>query len=372
MKTNVNYSKKLALILIINLLISVLALGQDLVPSVAVINIDTKGVNYKTNQLTSLTLMELEKTGKYNVLDQYDIVNVLEKNGINANDCFGKSCLANIGSVLKSDKVLSGRIELIGNMIVISFRLIDVKSATIEKTYSKDFLNLQQQIHPMIRIAIRDMFGLDNDEMLLNSLTIMHKYDNSFNNPGISKLSLDGPRMGLICYTGKNGEIITAKKQNGGFNLYPVMFQFGYQFEIQYLNEGNFQALFELIPMLTGLDQGQAIPSFTLMNGLRNNKSGFEFAFGPSVNLVKMSSGYYDSNNEWHLKGDWNSEETNPYYLESRLDSRGKLSLTPGFIFAVGKTFRSGNLNIPVNLYVVPSKEGVRFGLSLGYNAKRN
>jgi hypothetical protein len=45
--------------------------------------------------------------------------------------------------------------------------------------------------------------------------------------------------------------------------------------------------------------------------------------------------------------------------------------LQAGFIVAVGKTFKSGRLNIPVNMYVVPSKDGIRMGASFGFNAKR-
>ena len=36
-----------------------------------------------------------------------------------------------------------------------------------------------------------------------------------------------------------------------------------------------------------------------------------------------------------------------------------------------GKTFKSGKLNIPVNVYVIPSKDGIRMGASFGFNAKR-
>lgn len=35
------------------------------------------------------------------------------------------------------------------------------------------------------------------------------------------------------------------------------------------------------------------------------------------------------------------------------------------------KTFKSGKLNIPVNFYVVPNKEGIRVGASFGFNAKK-
>lgn len=46
--------------------------------------------------------------------------------------------------------------------------------------------------------------------------------------------------------------------------------------------------------------------------------------------------------------------------------------MTSGFIFGVGKSFKSGKLNIPVNLYLIPNKSGLRFGLSVGFNAKKS
>src|SRR5207248_3189110 len=136
-----------------------------------------------------------------------------------------------------------------------------------------------------------------------------------------------------------------------GYNSYPVMFQFGYQFEVQYLNEGNYQALFEFLPTITGFHQNVFIPSVTIMNGFRNNKNGWEIAFGPTFGLVSKANGYFDSNNDWHLKNEWtDSSSTNPYQIEKRIDSRGSYELQAGFIIAAGKTFKSGKLNIPVNV----------------------
>jgi len=148
------------------------------------------------------------------------------------------------------------------------------------------------------------------------------------------------------------------------------MFQFGYQFEKQYLNEGNFQALFEFIPMVTGLDQGLFIPSLTLMNGLRNNKNGWEFAFGPTVSLVSKARGFYaPDNGNWTLANDSITVPAGVAVID-RLDSRGEVAYQPGFVFAFGKTFKSGRLNIPVNGYLIPNKDGMRFGLSVGFNAR--
>ena len=52
------------------------------------------------------------------------------------------------------------------------------------------------------------------------------------------------------------------------------------------------------------------------------------------------------------------------------MDSRGDYALNTGFVFAVGRTFKSGKLNIPVNLFFIPSKHGSRAGISVGFNGK--
>jgi len=153
-----------------------------------------------------------------------------------------------------------------------------------------------------------------------------------------------------------------------------LMFQFGYQFEVKYLNQGDFQALFEFIPIVTGLDQGKFIPSISILNGMRSNRTGWEFAFGPVFYALERADGYYDANNIWHLENEWfveNPDLQNPFEIESRLDSRGEIAFDSGFIFAGGKTFKSGRLNIPVNAFFIPNKDGHRFGVSMGFNANR-
>jgi len=120
--------------------------------------------------------------------------------------------------------------------------------------------------------------------------------------------------------------------------------------------------------MITGLDQGLFIPSLTVMNGIRNNKTGWEFAFGPTVSIVKKAEGYFDENRNW-VKMSAGENQTK-FKTETRLDSRGDPAFSTGFVIAAGKTFKSGALNIPVNLYFIPQSNGVRFGVSFGFNAK--
>jgi len=56
------------------------------------------------------------------------------------------------------------------------------------------------------------------------------------------------------------------------------------------------------------------------------------------------------------------------YPLENAIDSRGTAKLSTSLIIGFGKTFRSGYLNIPINIYYIPKKEGGTVGLNFGFN----
>ena len=121
------------------------------------------------------------------------------------------------------------------------------------------------------------------------------------------------------------------------------------------------------------------------LNGFRFGKRDWEIAFGPSITLRSTAYGFYDTDNlmagtagEWYLEYEWIPIDPvaypqNPYYnnIVERMDSRGDVSISTGWVWAIGKTFRSGYLNIPVNIYVSPNKEGWYTGLSVGFNTSR-
>lgn len=341
---------------------------------IAVITIDSKVQGTDPLVVGNLVRTELEKLDMYNVKDRYDIIQFMEDNKISMTSCFGKSCLSEVGTMLKVDKMFTGTIEQMPKSLVFTYRIIDVKSATQEKTHVHEFLNIPEELQNMIKLSVAEMFGQPFDKNLMNKLTKKYELDNSNNNPTVQRLKLDGPRLGCTSFTGDLYTRMTGPKDAGGYDVFPVMFQFGYQFEKQYLNEGKAQALFEFIPMVTGLDQGYFIPSITLLHGLRSNVNGWEFAIGPTFYVVKMAKGYYDESNNWHLERNWNSYDSvyrpNPYPIVERVDSRGFVRVRSSFVLAVGRTFKSGKLNIPVNLFVVPGKNGWRYGISFGFNAK--
>lgn len=341
-------------------------------PTIAVLNIDTENLDMTPEQMGNLTRLELDKLGIFDVMDRYDVNYMVQKQGIELENCYGKICMVEVGQKLGMDKMLTGSVEQLGEVIIVNFRLIDIPTESVEKSQVLEFLDLTQQLQMMVSLTIHKLVGREVDEDILKKLTQAFDFENTVNYPEADRLRLDGPRSGIVFYTGETAKVYSLKKHDGGFDGYPVLFQFGYQFETKYLNAGNFQALFEFIPSITGLDQGRAIPSVAVLNGLRSNKIGWEFGFGPIFIMTKQADGYYDNNGDWHLENEWTDYETpNPYPIEKRLDSRGKIGLDTGFLFGIGKTFKSGRLNIPLNAFFIPGKDGHRFGLSVGFNASK-
>ncbi len=354
-------------------------------PVAAVLGIDSKGVINDAESVSYMVRLELEKANVYNVMDKYDVAEAVKKNNIDLKTCFGKTCVIAAGKTLGADKMISGSVERFGEKIVISLKVFDVKTEAVEKQDATEYLNLQPELQKMIRISVQKLLGLPADQDLVNLLI---DYDTPVASPK-TQIRLNGPRMGGAMVLGDAAKVLTAPESKGGFGMYPMMFQCGWQQEWQYLSAGNFQALVEFIPMISGLESGKFIPSVTFMNGFRFGKAGWEFAFGPSFRLVRKETGFYDTDNilgqgygEWHLTDDWNKEnpgavhivngisvlKDNPYVPEKRLDSRGDVTLSTRLILGVGRTFKSGYLNIPVNVFVIPDKEGTTVGFSFGFN----
>ncbi|OFY85181.1 MAG: hypothetical protein A3F72_05215 [Bacteroidetes bacterium RIFCSPLOWO2_12_FULL_35_15] len=353
--------------------------------SIGIMNIDSKGIIYDAQSVGYITRLEVDKTAVYNVIDKYEMNDIFKKSHFKMDSCFSKSCLVNAGKLLNADKMLTGDIERFGEKIIITLRLIDVKTETIEKSDATEYLNLQPELQRMIEVSVKKLFNLPPNQALTNQLI---NYEVPVASPKTT-LRLNGPRMGASFTTGDAGDRLQAPKSEGGFEMYPVTFQVGYQQEVRYLAAGDFQALIEFVGLIGGLESGRFIPSISFLNGFRWGKSGWEFAFGPTIRLIKKADGFYDTQGllggngntgAWHLETDWMTSgpkdslgmyQPNPYPIVSRLDTRGSLEPSAGLIIAVGRTFRSGYLNIPVNLYVSPRKDGWIAGFSFGFNVSK-
>ncbi len=143
--------------------------------------------------------------------------------------------------------------------------------------------------------------------------------------PIVRPLKLDGPRLGATFLPGLSSSF----EDEYGFEVAPVITQFGWQFEWRYFeSEDGGAGLFELVPLVGGFEQGLFLPSLNALIGYRTG-SGFEIGFGPNLSIAGA-----------------------------------------GATFAIGHTFQSQYMNFPVNFAVVPNQEGVRFTLLFGFNKR--
>ncbi|MEZ5031756.1 MAG: hypothetical protein R2787_10180 [Saprospiraceae bacterium] len=260
-------------------------------PTLGILDISVAGLSTEPAQAASIARAELSKLDRYVIYNREDITYELERKGMVLNDCYAKACLIDVGKAIGVRKMFSGSLEAIDGQILVSFRVIDVGSGQEEHHFVRSYLHLPDQVPLIIQYGLREMFGQPLEETILQKLTRRDNFENSITLPQTTRLNLSGPRMGVAFFGGQLGKTL-ASDDPGGFNASNVMFQFGYQFEATYLNEGNFQALFEFVPMITGLDQGKFFPSISILNGLRESRYGWEMAIGPVLNLTREAIGY--------------------------------------------------------------------------------
>jgi len=142
--------------------------------------------------------------------------------------------------------------------------------------------------------------------------------------PAVKPMGLSGPRAGFLLFTGEEARQLKEK----GFDPYTVML--GWQFELSWLStQSGLAGLVEIVPMITGFDQGQFWPSANLVIGLRS-AGGIEVGMGMQGGLTGVAA-----------------------------------------LFAAGATIETGGINIPIHVAAVRSRDGVRVGLLVGFSLAR-
>jgi hypothetical protein len=145
--------------------------------------------------------------------------------------------------------------------------------------------------------------------------------------PPLAKtVDLSGPRFGVTSLS----EGVVAKLQERSIAVRPMIAQFGWQFEKQFYSKDSGVAFVnEWIGLVGGLDQGVVLPSGSWLVGLRT-REGTEFGIGPNVTPAGV-----------------------------------------GLVLAAGVTLRTGIMNVPMNIAVVPSQAGTRVTFLTGFSMRR-
>jgi len=139
--------------------------------------------------------------------------------------------------------------------------------------------------------------------------------------------SLAGPRLGLVYISASPGssflngdlrlvDIVELPEDYTDWSEGTVTSLYGWQWESRFADGGNVTGIVEWIALVGGMEKGKFLPSVSSMVGART-ASGIEFAVGPNLSLSGIA-----------------------------------------MVFGMGYNFKSGNLNIPVNIAFVPGRKG--------------
>jgi len=340
--------------------------------TLAVLDFDVRNSPVDAQQLIDKATIELIRINKFEIVDKYDIEYISKRDKVDLKGCYSKICLEDIGKRLKCDFLLTGSYDVLGDRVAVTVRLYDVAKGSFTESASRVYLNIPQQNLTMMEVAVKDLLAVPNDENLIKKLTISEEYESALNNPETAVINNNGPRLGVTGVFGPSQKILMADPKKGGFGYsLPALTSFGYQFEQVFVNSGDFQALFEFIPLIAGLEYGRLIPSANVLMGMRNSRTGWEFAVGPNFTTTVTAVGYV-SGDDFILKGSQGYNASGKDEI-TRLDSRGDVGISTGLVLGFGKTFKSGKMNFPVNLFVVTPGRGDswRIGTSVGFNIVR-
>lgn len=168
---------------------------------------------------------------------------------------------------------------------------------------------------------------LDKPKATINNITINSALteNNKFEKDSsdfakIKQKRFGGPRVGLTYISpGTSADYLAS------IGKQPLITQFGWQFEGRLFTvDGNTQGMIEFVPLIGGMEQGLFIPSASVLLGVRfGEKRAYEFGIGPNFSVAK--------------------------------DYRKETTGSMGVVLAFGTSFKSGNINFPVNIAFVPS-----------------
>lgn len=400
--TKIFKSVKLALIVCIHLGFTTISFAQNK-SSIAVANPNVVGLKSGPTIAAKLVRLELIKQETYMVYDEFDMEDIYKVDSSYRYNCLSKSCLIRMGKELDVDYIISGSFDQLGNKIVISLKIIDVRNETIFRSKVREFDDQEDELQRMTEIVLKDLHDIEIPKTLDDRLKFNNEVITSNN---VGRIKNNGPRVGCGVMLGDLSEFATRPEDQGGLDIFPVVSMIGFQLEAQYVGTENFSALVEGIVNVSGLEQGKFIPTLSLMNGFRFGQSGWEFAFGPGLGIKYESKGFFDSEglfgdagnyvseNDWAEYGERNfqnatehpeyystgyfvapspSEFNEDYNFDKKhADTRGKAGISTSFVFAFGRTFKAGAMNIPVNVFYSSKKGGGLLGVNVGFNVMRS
>lgn len=335
--------------------------------SIVIGGIESNGVEVNLETTRLIVYQALVNSKRYDVLDRYDVEEKIEKTKLKS--CLGVNCLSELAIQLGATYAASLSIDRAADRIIIGVKMVDAMNAHVIKNQVIQFEDQPNAINQMVELTL--VSAIDTTIDLSLQPLIWKDLPNKSNT--LKRLNNSGIRTGVALITGENAGYFVRESKDGGLGVQaPVVFNLGYQFERQYVSSEKFSSLIEGVVNVSGLEHGVFIPSFSLLNGFRFGKGAWEIAFGPSLSIKQLEkvtnlNGAFVNSEQLIQQG----YDPTKFTFDLRPDTRGRGYLNSGFVVAVGKTYRSGGVNIPINLVYATGKYGQSIGLSVGITTSK-
>ena len=115
--------------------------------------------------LSDLVREELIKSGKYNVIDREHTEYLLEEITFQHTDLTDQDSIASIGNLLGVEKLMIGTIGKLGDLSIITLRIIDVETGVIERTETEEFIGMMEELRKPVRIAVQKLLDIEGIEV---------------------------------------------------------------------------------------------------------------------------------------------------------------------------------------------------------------
>jgi len=132
---------------------------------IAVVSFKSLGVpNQEAEALTDRLMVELNRTGKYTVLERDNLEKIMEEWKLNLSGCTADECLVEIGQLAQVQQIVGGSISKVGRTYSISARMISVETGEVLEDATFDYPG---EIDGLLTIGMeriaQEIAGLQND-----------------------------------------------------------------------------------------------------------------------------------------------------------------------------------------------------------------
>lgn len=159
----------------------------------------------------------LVQTNQFIVLERGKMQEILTEQGFQQSGCTTTECAAEVGKILNVQKMVSGTIGKLGEVYTIDLVLIDVKTAQIEKSFTKDYEGKIEGLLEIMKTIANQIADISNPGSAKTNESQIYTIAID-SNPGDAEVFINDKKVGKTPFNNKVQEglelVIRIKKTN--------------------------------------------------------------------------------------------------------------------------------------------------------------